>query len=117
MNTVIPMIHVPDVSATVEWYRSIGFNVRNTNVEEGEMNWAALTYGDGEFMLNAAGNPSTAHRRKVDLYVSTTGIDDLYDTLKQRVDVVEPPHNTFYGMREFIIRDYNRFWLTFGEPV
>ena len=45
MNTVIPMIHVPDVSATVEWYRSIGFNVRNTNVEEGEMNWAALTYG------------------------------------------------------------------------
>ena len=105
MNTVIPMIHVPDVSATVEWYRSIGFNVRNTNVEEGEMNWAALTCGDGEFMLNAAGNPSTAHRREVDLYVSTTGIDDLYDTLKQRVDVVEPPHNTFYGMREFIIRD------------
>jgi uncharacterized glyoxalase superfamily protein PhnB len=111
------MIHVPDVSATVDWYRSIGFNVRNTNVKEGEMNWAALTYGEGEFMLNAAGRPSAADGREVDLYISTTRIDDLYAALKDRVDVIEPLHNTFYGMREFIIRDCNRFWLTFGEPV
>ena len=34
MKPVTPMIHVPDVSAPVEWYRSIGFDVRNTNVEE-----------------------------------------------------------------------------------
>jgi hypothetical protein len=26
-------------------------------------------------------------------------------------------HDAFYGMREFIIRDLNRFWMTFGEPV
>lgn len=45
------------------------------------------------------------------------GSHDLYATLKDRVDVIERPHNTFYGMREFIIRDCNRFWLTFGEPV
>ena len=25
------------------------------------MNWTALTQGDGEFMLNAGGNPSPAH--------------------------------------------------------
>ena len=24
---VVPMIHVPDVRATVDWYESIGFNV------------------------------------------------------------------------------------------
>jgi len=23
----------------------------------------------------------------------------------------------FYGMREFIIRDINGFWVTFGQPV
>jgi hypothetical protein len=28
-----------------------------------------------------------------------------------------PSHpDTFYGMREFIIRDLNRFWITFGQP-
>jgi hypothetical protein len=29
--------------------------------------------------------------------------------------VIEGPHNTFYGMREVIIRDLNRFWITFGQ--
>jgi hypothetical protein len=31
--------------------------------------------------------------------------------------MIEALHNTFYGMREFIIRDLNGFWITFGEPV
>ena len=26
-------------------------------------------------------------------------------------------HDTFYGMREFIIRDLNRFWVTFGQDL
>jgi hypothetical protein len=29
---------------------------------------------------------------------------------------VEDPHDTFYGMREFIVRDNNGFWITFGQP-
>jgi len=37
--------------------------------------------------------------------------------LKGRVDVVEGPHDTFYGMRELIIRDLNRFWITVGRPA
>src|SRR5262249_51040544 len=44
-------------------------------------------------------------------------VDDLYQSLKDRVEVVEGLHNTFYGMREFIIRDLNRFWITFGQDV
>jgi len=30
---------------------------------------------------------------------------------------VEDPHDTFYRMREFIIRDFNGFWITFGQSV
>ena len=26
-------------------------------------------------------------------------------------------YDTFYGAHEFIIRDCNRFWITFGQPV
>ena len=59
-QTIVPMIHVPDVRATVEWYISIGFRVRAINEEDGEMNWAALTYGNSEFMLSAGGKTSTA---------------------------------------------------------
>ena len=53
----------------------------------------------------------------MDLYVETDRVEALYDALKDRVEVVEPVHDTFYGMREFIIRDVNRFWITFGRVL
>ena len=111
------MIHVPDVRAAVDWYTSIGFGVRSTHEEDGHMDWAAVTFGGGEVMFREAGAPSGAFRREVDLYVVTTDVDGIYERLRARVDVVEPPHDTFYGMRELIIRDLNRFWITFAQPA
>lgn len=117
LQKVVPMIHVPDVKATLDWYTSIGFKVIGRNEEDGEINWAALSFGNSELMLDAGGKPSTDHRREVDLYIRIDNVDDLYQRLKDRVQVVEGLHDTFYGMREFIVRDVNRFWITFGQPV
>jgi uncharacterized glyoxalase superfamily protein PhnB len=111
------MIHVPDVRATVEWYTSIGFALVRQNEEDGEINWAKLTLGNSEVMFQSGGKPSTEHRREVDLYILTDSVDDLYRRLKDRVQVVEDPHDTFYGMREFIMRDINRFWISFGQSI
>ena len=111
------MIHVPNVRATAEWYASIGFQIRRVNEPDGQMDWAALSFGSTEFMLSEGGLPSSSYRREVDLYVHTDDVQALYDRLKARVDVVEHLHDTFYGMREFIIRDPNRFWITFGQPT
>jgi uncharacterized glyoxalase superfamily protein PhnB len=110
------MIHVPDVRAAVEWYQTIGFTVDGTNEPEGEMDWAVLSFGSTAIMLNEGGQPSASHRREVDLYLHVDDVDGLYERLKDTVEVVEGPHDTFYGMREFIIRDLNRFWITFGQP-
>jgi uncharacterized glyoxalase superfamily protein PhnB len=112
---VVPMIHVPDVPATVAWYRHIGFEVI---VEYGDSDegFAMLRFGGGEVMLSSGGRSSTSERREVDLYVYSDNVDALYDRLKDRVEIVEGLDNTFYGMREFIIRDLNRFWITFGQP-
>jgi uncharacterized glyoxalase superfamily protein PhnB len=115
-RSVVPMIHVPDVRATAEWYKSIGFTERGTHEENGLMSWAALAFGDTGIMLNTGGATSPRDRREVDLYVHAVDVDALYQRLRGKVDVVEEPHDTFYGMREFIIRDLNRFWITFGEP-
>ena len=37
-QTVVPMIHVSDVSATVDLYISIGFKVLRQNEEDGKVN-------------------------------------------------------------------------------
>ena len=116
VQKVVPMIHVPDVQATVDWYRDIGFTIVETHGHEGEgLSFAIVSFGDTEVMFSEGGRPSTQRRREVDLYVYTHDIDGLYERLKDRVDVVEGPHDMFYGMREFIIRDLNRFWITFGQ--
>jgi len=114
---VVTMIHVPDVRATVDWYESIGFTVINTYGNDGEgLSFAILSFGSSEVMFNQGGQPSARDRREVDLYVYSNNVDDLYQRIKDRVEVVEGLHDTFYGMREFIIRDLNRFWITFGQP-
>jgi uncharacterized glyoxalase superfamily protein PhnB len=116
-QSVVPMIHVPDVKATAEWYEAVaGFTRVRVHEEDGEMLWALLKYGNAEFMLNVGGKTSDAHRREVDLYVHTAeGVDEIFARLKGRMEVVEEPHDTFYGMRELIVRDLNRFWITFAE--
>jgi hypothetical protein len=92
------MIHVPDVRATVAWYLSIGFALIRQNDEDGEINWAKMTFGNGEVMFQAGGKASAEFRREVDLYILTDSIDDLYQRLKDRVQLVEDPHDTFYCM-------------------
>jgi uncharacterized glyoxalase superfamily protein PhnB len=66
-------------------------------------------------MFNQGGETSDRARREVDLYVYADDVDDLYQRLKDRVEVVKGLHHTFYGAREFIIRDVNRFWITFAH--
>ena len=118
-KSVAPMIHVPDVRATVDWYQSIGFSVVATydNGTPDGLSFGILSFGNSEVMFNQGCKTSTERRREVDLYVNTDDVDELYERLKDRVDVVEAPHDKFYGMREFIIRDLNRFWITFGQQL
>lgn len=114
---VVPMIHVPDVRATAAWYEGIGFTIERTHSDDDFMSWALLRFGETELMLNEGGCASDAHRREVDLYVHVEDVVALWERLRDRVEVVEPLYDAFYGMREFIIRDVNRFWITFGQPI
>ena len=115
-QTVVPMIHVEDVRATAKWYTSIGFQLLGQNEEDGDVNWAKLSFGDSEVMFDAGGKQSEDRRREVDLYITTENIAELFEQLKGKVQIIEDLHDTFYGMREFIIRDINGFWITFGQP-
>jgi uncharacterized glyoxalase superfamily protein PhnB len=114
---VRPIIRVPDVGAAIEWYQSVGFELVRTNEDDGKVDWALLSFGDGQVMFNAGGSVSSAPRREVDLYINTDDVEGLYETLKGRVHVHKGIHDTFYGMREFIVRDVNGFWVTFGQSL
>jgi uncharacterized glyoxalase superfamily protein PhnB len=115
---VVPMLHVPDVRRTVDWYRDIGFDATVTyDDNRGGLSFAMVSFGTGEVMFSSGGKLSSDHRRDVDLYVYTEDVDNLWGRIKDRVEIVEGPHNMFYGMREVIVRDLNGFWITFGQEL
>jgi uncharacterized glyoxalase superfamily protein PhnB len=113
----VPMIHVPDVRRTAGWYEALGFRLERWNGDGAEMDWALLRLGDSEVMFNAGGRASASERREVDLYLHTDDLEADWERLEGRVEIVEPIHDTAYGMREFIVRDVNRFWITFGQAI
>lgn len=113
-----PMIHVPDVRATAKWYESIGFTILEMYDDGGDgSSFAILSAGMTRIMFNQGGRASAERRREVDMYVDVDDVDQLYASLEGRVEIVEAPHDTHYGMRELIIRDLNRFWITFGQNL
>ena len=117
MATLTPMLHVPDIPATIAWYVSIGFTVIDTAEDGGEMTWAMLAYEEARVMFACGGRASDAPRREADLYVEVDDVDAVRASLPAHVVVQEDLHDTFYGMRECIVRDNNGFWLTFGTPL
>lgn len=113
----VPMLHVADVQATLNWYRAIGFELLRCNEVDGRVDWALMSLGSSQLMLNAGGRTVSEPRRDVDLYVETDSIAAIRRHIEGKAQVVEDIHDTFYGMREFTVRDLNGFWITFGEPT
>jgi Glyoxalase/Bleomycin resistance protein/Dioxygenase superfamily len=114
MHRAVPMFHVPDVGKTADWYVSIGFTLIEKYDDGDEVIFALLSLrepADAERRRAI----SSAPRRDADLYVYVDDVDALFRQIGDRGEIVEALHDTFYGMREFIIRDINGFWLTFGQ--
>ncbi|NIR52324.1 bleomycin resistance family protein, partial [candidate division KSB1 bacterium] len=50
-------------------------------------------------------------------FIQVQDIHDLYEQIKNRVNVITEMHTTFYKMHEFAIRDCNGYILTFAEEA
>lgn len=117
-KNVAPMFHVIDVQRTVDWYRELGFEVKETYDAGGRgLSFAIMAFGAGEVMFSSGGQLALTQRRDVDLYAYVEDVDALHDRIKDRIEIIEGPHNMFYGMRELIVRDLNGFWVTFGQEI
>jgi len=51
----------------------------------------------------------------VSFYCDVDNINKVYNSLKDKVDIVIDLHTTWYGMKEFYIKDCNGYILGFAE--
>jgi catechol 2,3-dioxygenase-like lactoylglutathione lyase family enzyme len=120
VKKAVPMFSVRDMRATVRWYESIGFTVHDRYEDGGELMFARLAFGDGEFTLSPGG---TNGPRDVSLWFFTDRVRDIYALLKERqlasaieVRFQEDLYEPFYGGRQFSILDNNGLHLIFWQP-
>jgi len=125
-QSLSPNLVVADVNKTVDYYvKNLGFNFITSVPETGNYNWAMIMHGGvtlmfqslisiqedlPELKISKTGSPGT-------FFIEMTGIDQLYKQVNGKVEVISDMRTTFYGKKEFTIKDLNGFFLTFAEDL
>ena len=103
----------------------MGFGVMMTLPESAPFDFAIVQRDGLELMFQSrtslsenvpalAGSPIGASQT---FYIEVSGIRDLYEQLREKVEIVVDFHTTFYGTSEFYFRDLNGYILSFSEPA
>ena len=113
---IVAMLPVRSVSASLEFYRALGFALEEHNEEWG---WAKLTFGDASLMLDQSINGHPSAPRQSVLYLYPDDIAAYHRQVRATGLDVPDLDVTFYGMREFRIDDPdgNRLWIGQAEET
>src|ERR1044071_1367584 len=115
LENIRPVLAVTNIDETIRFYRDVlGFECANRM--DG---WAALSRDNVEVMISLpnAHEPFEKPTLTGSIYFNTSDVDALWDQIKDRISIVYPIENFFYGMRAFAIRDNNRYILQFGQEI
>jgi len=110
----------------VDYYAGIlGFSLIASVPESGRFNWAMATRDGVTLMFQSLRSlredmPSLNLQSKGGIgtfFIKMKGVDSLYQILKGKAEIAIDMRTTFYGMKEFTIRDLNGYFLTFAEEM
>ena len=126
LKKLTPNLMVESVAETLAFYRErLGFEVVTTLPEQEPFDFAIVKRDGVELMFQSrpslsdnvpalSGSPIGASQT---FYIEVTGIRDLYESLREKVEIVVDFHTTFYGTQEFYFRDLNGYILSFSETA
>jgi uncharacterized glyoxalase superfamily protein PhnB len=116
---------VERVDDSVAFYQNIlGFSVvASVPNESGKLQFAILSKDGITLMFQEKSNLTEEYpilstdkvHPSVTLYIAVDNLDELYQELKERHEILGDLHTTFYGSKEFAIADNSGYVLTFTE--
>ncbi len=115
MNSLIPMLPVRSLSASVGFYQKLGFTVEKQHAEWG---WAMLRFDECRLMIDQSINLHPNAPRQSVIYLYPENVLEYHRQLRQSGVEVPEVEVTFYGMAEFRIEDPdgNRLWIGQSPP-
>ena len=123
-KSCIANLGVEDVDKTIEFYREkLGFQIVMTVPEEGASLWGMVKRDDVTIMFQRLDSMKEEYKdiivdkldSAITFYIDVEDIQNLYDEIITNVPVYVDIHDTFYGAREFAIKDINGYRLVFAE--
>jgi len=110
MESLIPMLPVRSMPASVEYYAKLGFVVENRNDGWG---WAMLRQDDCRLMIDQSINRNPREPRDGVLYLYPDDVPAYHASLRRNGVDVPDLDLTFYGHEEFRLDDPdgNRLWI------
>ena len=127
IKRLTPMLNVSDIDRSLDFYQKLaGFELVSPRQAVDQWRWAWIRSGDGELMLSESGGPAT----RVDqsdasrdegwpaiYYFYPENVVDLHAEVKRKEFQVSDLRVTFYGMKEFEVRDPDGHILWFGQET
>jgi uncharacterized glyoxalase superfamily protein PhnB len=124
VKKITPILYAKEVEPCVKfWVERLGFE-KTVEVPDGDkLGFAILQKGPVELMYQRLGDPkddatfaAQAGKGPTFLYVEVESLDATLNAMRG-VAIVIPVHESFYGMKEFGVRDPAGHFVLFAQPV
>ncbi len=129
LKAAVPQFTVPDVARTAEYYRNVlGFQIagfwdgEHASFSTDPPPVFGIVSRDDVQVFFHRGDESVPGRGRAqngyDVYIHVAGVDALAAELRTSgADILDGPEDRVYEQRELVVRDCNRFVLTFAEAI
>ncbi|MFZ2235395.1 MAG: VOC family protein [Dokdonella sp.] len=110
MTSIIPMLPVRSMPASVAWYEKLGFRVVE---RKDEWRWAMLEIGECRLMVDQSINVDPKATRMSVLYLYPDDVVAYHATVRGNGVEIPDLETSFYDMLEFRLDDPdgNRLWI------
>lgn len=123
-KSITPNLMTENVEETVKFYEQLGFAAAATVPKEGGgLQFAILVkdnltvmFQERESLIAEYPVLNTAKTQpSITLYITVDNVTKYYEDMKDKYELQNELHKTFYGATEFAIKDNNGYVLTFTE--
>jgi uncharacterized glyoxalase superfamily protein PhnB len=121
LRTLAACFPLADISATIRWYEEqLGF-VADPFPDQEPYVFAILARDGVEIFLQRVEGyqkPDLYRARPGgvwDAYIRTEGVKDLYESVREEAEIIQPLRRQPYGAWEFEVKDVNGYVLVFSE--
>ena len=123
ITKMIPMIAVKDIDKSLAFYtKKLGFKLVSPEDKVKEWKWFTVSRDEAELMVTQT---ESGHYLKEDvedyfssiLYFYLDDVEKLYQEFTAKNLDLYPLETTFYGMKEFSLRDPDGHFLSFGQDI